>query len=140
MAYTLKAKRRPCQRQPEGDYPYTMKLPDGRTVYVEVPGRWVTTDRGGNVAFLPAAVRFLDRVRALATPLHATRTGPSPGFIATLRKALGLTQRELGERVGVDKMTVARWEWGKVRPSAESLSELEKVRRQAVRKGVAIPT
>jgi len=140
MADTMKAKRRPQRRQPEGDYPYTMKLPDGRRLYVEVPGRWVTRDRGGDAAFLPQAVRFLDRVRALAMPLHATRTGPSPGFIATLRKALGLTQRELGERVGVDKMTVSRWERGTVHPSAESLTELEKVRRQAVRKGVPIPT
>jgi len=140
MADTLKAKRHPRRRQSEGDYPYTMKLPDGRRVYVEVPGRWVTTDRSGDVVLLPQAVRFLDRVRALATPLHASRTGPSPGFITTLRKALGLTQLELGERVGVDKMTVSRWERGTVHPSEESLTELEKVRKQAVRKGVPIPT
>jgi len=140
MADTLKAKHRSRQRKPEDDYPYTMKLPDGRSMYVEVPGRWVTTDRGGEAAFLPQAVRFLDRVWALATPLHATRTNPSPGFIAILRKALGLTQQELGERIGVDKMTVSRWERGTVRPSAEPLAHLEKVRKHAVHKGVPIST
>ena len=84
MADNREAKRRSHQRKPGDDYPYTMKLPDGRSVYVEVPGRWVTKDRGGEVAFLPQAVRFLDRVRALATPLNAIQSSPSPGFIATL--------------------------------------------------------
>jgi len=118
------------------DYPYTMKLPDGRTLFVEVPGRWVTADRGGEPAFLPPAVAFLDRVRVLALKLDRS---PSPGYITTLREALGLTQKELGERIGVDKMTVSRWERGTLRPSAESLSALEKLRREAVRKGVVIP-
>ena len=117
-----------------------MKLPDGRTVYVEVPGRWATKDRGDQVAFLPDGVRFLDRVRALSISLDSARSGPSPGYITTLREALGLTQKELGERLGVDKMTVSRWERGTMCPSAESLAALEKVRRQAVRKGVAIPS
>ena len=26
------------------------------------------------------------------------------------------TQTQLGERIGVDKMTAARWEWGKMAP------------------------
>ena len=44
--------------------PYTMKLPDGRTVFVEVPGRMAVRDRSGELAFMPEGVRFLDRVRA----------------------------------------------------------------------------
>jgi hypothetical protein len=38
------------------DVPYAMKLPDGRTLYVEVPGRWTVSDRGGQIGFLPAGV------------------------------------------------------------------------------------
>lgn len=46
--------------------PYTMRLPDGRTVFVEVPARMATRDRNGELAFTPEGVRLLDRVRALA--------------------------------------------------------------------------
>lgn len=131
--------RSPGMVSRQADVPYAMRLPDGRTVYVEVPGQWVARDRGGETAFLPPAVRLLDRVRALAMPLNSDRRAPSPGFITCLRQALRLTQRQLGERVGVDKMTVSRWERGVARPSRESLVRLERVRREAVRRGVAIP-
>ncbi len=113
-----------------------MKLPDGRTLYVEVPGRWVTEDRDGSPALLPDAVRFLDRIQALAQRLDRP---PSPGFITSLREALGLTQAEFGERVGVDKMTVSRWERGALRPREASLRAIDDLRRRAVRTGVAIP-
>lgn len=129
--------RPPAPQLGNPDLPYTMKLPDGRTLYVEVPGRWVTQDRDGSPALLPDGVRFLDRVQALAQRLDRP---PSPGFITSLREALGLTQAELGERLGVDKMTVSRWERGTLRPGAASLSALEELRRQLVRKGVTIPT
>ena len=142
MATTTKAKRRrgrpPAKQITQPDYPYTMKLPDGRTIYVEVPGRWVTKDRSGEVAFLPQAVYFLDRIQALA--MSVLDRPPSPGYITTLREALGLTQKELAERLGVDKMSVSRWERGTVRPSTDSLAALEKIRQKAVRNGVAITT
>jgi len=137
-AKTRRTRRRgtpPSKQLSRPDLPYTMKLPDGRTLYVEVPGRWTTTDRGGRPAFLPQAVEFLDRVRALAVKLDRP---PTPGYIVALREALGLTQKELGERIGVDKMTVSRWERGALRPSAESLTAMEELRRKAVRRGVAI--
>jgi hypothetical protein len=44
--------------------PYTMKLPDGRTIFVEVPGHMTTRDRSGELAFMPEGVHFLDRLRA----------------------------------------------------------------------------
>lgn len=118
------------------DVPYTMKLPDGRTLFVEVPGRWTVEDRGGETAFLPEGVRFLDRVRALAMKLDRA---PSPGYVTTLREAMGLTQAEFGERIGVDKMTVSRWERGTLRPSDESLAALERLRKESIHKGVVIP-
>lgn len=126
----------PAAQLSNPDLPYTMKLPDGRIVYVEVPGRWVTKDRDGSPAFLPGAVRFLDRVRALSMKLGSS---PSPGFITALREALGLTQVEFGKRIGVDSMTVSRWERGTLRPSEASLSAIAELRRTAVKRGVAIP-
>ncbi len=127
--------RNPALTRP--DYPYTMKLPDGRTLLVEVPGRWVTADRDGTPAFLPAGVRFLDRVRAVFLPV--LDRPPSPGFITALREGLGMTQQEFGERVGVDKMTVSRWERGALRPRAAARSAIERVRKEALRGGVTLP-
>jgi len=128
--------RPPAAQLSNPDFPYTMKLPDGRTLFVEVPGRWMTQDRDGSPAFLPDAVRFLDRIQALAQRLDRP---PSPGFITSLREALGLTQAEFGERIGVDKMTVSRWERGALRPSDGSLRALDDLRKRAIRSGVAIP-
>jgi DNA-binding transcriptional regulator YiaG len=129
--------RPPAAQLSKPDLPFTMKLPDGRTLYVEVPGRWVTEDRDGSPALLPEAVRFLDRIQALALRLDRP---PSPGFITSLREALGLTQAEFGERIGVDKMTVSRWERGTLRPSEESLAAISELRNRATRSGVTIPT
>ncbi len=141
MSATTSSNRRRGRPRAEqlsrADVPYTMKLPDGRTLYVEVPGRWVTADRDGTMAFLPEGVAFLDRVRALAIKLDRA---PSPGFITSLREALGLRQKEFGEQLGVDKMTVSRWERGTLRPSAASLAALQRLRQQAVRRGVTIPS
>jgi DNA-binding transcriptional regulator YiaG len=128
--------RPPAAQLSNPDFPYTMKLPDGRTLYVEVPGRWMTQDRDGSPAFLPGAVRFLDRIQALAQRLDRP---PSPGFITSLREALGMTQAEFGERIGVDKMTVSRWERGALRPSEGSLAAISELRNRATRSGVMIP-
>ncbi len=100
------------------------------------PGRWVTTDRDGKAPLRRRGVAFLDRVRALAIRLDRP---PSPGYIIALREALGMTQKEFAERIGVDKMTVSRWERGALRPSDESLAGIEQLRKQTVRRGVTIP-
>jgi len=128
--------RKLTRRNVQPDFPYTMRLPDGRTLCVAIPGRWVTADRNGTPAFLPEGVAFLDRVRALFLPMFDCP--PSPGYIARLREGLGLTQQQFGERIGVDKMTVSRWERGAMRPSPEAVKEIEELRKQAVRRGVAI--
>jgi DNA-binding transcriptional regulator YiaG len=117
------------------DLPYTMKLPDGRTLFVEVPGRMTDVDVSGEVVFKPDGVKFLDRARVMAMKAPAM---PTPGYIRTLRDALDLTQTEFGERTGVDKMTVWRWEQGRLTPSDESVKAIEKLRRQVARKGVLL--
>ena len=42
-------------------------------------------------------------------------------FIAQLRKEQGLTQEQLGEKVGVTNKTVSRWETGNYLPPADAL-------------------
>lgn len=119
------------------DVPFTARLPDGRTLFVLVPGRWCERDAGGEVLFKPEAARFLDRVQALAMETPAR---PTPGFIRALREGLGLTQTRFAERVGVDKMTVARWEWGLLKPGREKVPAIDRVRKEAARRGVVIDT
>ena len=45
-------------------------------------------------------------------------------FISELRREKGLTQEELGERLGVTNKTVSRWETGKYLPPIEVLLEM----------------
>ena len=44
-----------------------------------------------------------------------------------LREAAGLTQRELGNRIGVSGQAVAQWVTGFKRPSVENLTKLADV-------------
>lgn len=48
-------------------------------------------------------------------------------FIAALRKERGLTQEQLGERLGVTNKTVSRWETGSYMPPIDTLLELSRV-------------
>ncbi|TVQ77235.1 MAG: XRE family transcriptional regulator [Phycisphaeraceae bacterium] len=114
-------------------YAYTMPLHDGRMVLVLVPMQHVRKDRSWEIAFTPDGVRLLDRVRALAAALPET---PTPGMIRTLREALGMTQAALGEKIGVDKLTVSRWERGTMTPSAGAVKKLDALRRKLGRRGV----
>lgn len=47
-------------------------------------------------------------------------------FIGTLRKEKGLTQEQLGEKLGVTNKTISRWENGNYMPDVEMLSLLSK--------------
>ena len=47
-------------------------------------------------------------------------------FIAALRKDKGLTQEQLGEKLGVTNKTISRWENGNYMPDVEMLSLLSK--------------
>lgn len=49
------------------------------------------------------------------------------GQIVTLRKAKGITQNELGERVGVSFQAVSKWERGETLPDISVLPDLAKV-------------
>ena len=47
-------------------------------------------------------------------------------FIAVLRKENGLTQEQLGEKLGVTNKTISRWENGNYMPNVEMMSLLSK--------------
>ena len=119
----------------EDDVPFTAKLSDGRTLFVLVPAKWCGRDADGEVLFKPEAVRLIDRIQALAMK---SPKAPTPGYVRTLRQALGVTQKELSERIGVDRMTVYRWERGTVHPGAGAAKALDELRRQAGRRGTVV--
>lgn len=47
--------------------------------------------------------------------------------IKTLRKTLGLSQKELGERIGVDRCTISSWERGFNSPRKKHAGNLEAI-------------
>ncbi len=48
------------------------------------------------------------------------------GRLEAWRKAAGLTQRELGERLGVTQQTVSDWESGDITPAWERASDFDR--------------
>lgn len=131
----MATKKRKANQVPADDVPFTAKLPNGRTLFVSIPAKWCEIDVSGEVLFKPEAVRLIDRVQAMAMQ---TPKSPTPGYIRTLREALGMTMEEFAQQIGVDKMTVARWEWGKLHPRKESVKAINELRRKAGRQGVTI--
>ena len=53
-------------------------------------------------------------------------------FIQTCRKGLGLTQNEVGERIGVTPQAVSNWERGESLPEVSLLPDLARVLRCSV--------
>lgn len=62
-------------------------------------------------------------------PVSAEKTGE---FIAWLRKERGLTQAELGERLGVSFQAVSKWERGETLPDTAVLPDLAAVLETSV--------
>jgi DNA-binding transcriptional regulator YiaG len=123
---------KPSRKPP---YPHVITLRDGRKIYIEIPADWITCDANGETLLLPPAVEMLDKIQALAQPIENI---PTRGHIVALRQALGLTQKALGQAVGVDKLTVSRWERGEVKPSAASAKRLRKIQDAATKRGVTV--
>jgi hypothetical protein len=120
---------------PGEDLPYVMSLPGRRAIALTIPAAWVVVDRNGEVCLRPPAVRWLDKLRALFSRVADV---PTPGFIRTLRQAMNLTQEQLGQRMGVNKITVSRWERGTVKPSRQAVNTLVRLRASALRRGLLI--
>ena len=47
--------------------------------------------------------------------------------VKELRKKLGITQKSLAEKLGVDSVTVSRWERKETRPSRLALRQLARL-------------
>jgi DNA-binding transcriptional regulator YiaG len=120
---------------PGQDYPYVMQLAGERAIAITLPATWVLLDKSGEVCLRPPAVRLLDRLRAL---FHAMPQSPTPGFIRTLRQAMNLTQEQMARRIGVNKITVSRWERGSMKPNPAAVKALFKLRSEALRRGLAV--
>lgn len=63
----------------------------------------------------------------LVAAARARRSLPTPDLAKAIRKAAGVTQAEIAAELGVDPLTVYRWESGRRRPRgrhAEAYSSL----------------
>ena len=117
-------------------FPHTLTLADGRVLGIELPPEAVRPARhGSGTRLTPAGARILDRARAAFEEVPAQ---PTAGHLRSLRDVLGLTQAEMARKIGVTPMTISRWERGQVRPGQTVLPKLRRLRRQAVRQGVAL--
>ncbi|MGO9337543.1 MAG: helix-turn-helix domain-containing protein [Terracidiphilus sp.] len=72
------------------------------------------------VRYMPAIIQFLGY-----NPLPVGIGLPER--LATERKALGLSQRKMAKRLGVDPATVMGWEAGRHQPTEKSLDVIAKV-------------
>jgi DNA-binding transcriptional regulator YiaG len=115
------------------DLPFVAKLGEGSMVAISLPASWVKADRSGEPLLLPPAVRALDRLRAL----FSDQDKLTPGFIVSLREAMCLTQEQYA-RLGVSKMTVSRWECGRMAPSASAVAAIRQLQAESRRQGVKI--
>jgi DNA-binding transcriptional regulator YiaG len=120
--------------KPGMDLPYVVSFGDNAMLAISLRAAWVKADRSGVPLLLPPAVRALDRLRAVFTPQEKI----TRGFIFSLREAMGLTQEQFGRKLGVTKMTVSRWECGRMRPSRPMVAAIRSVQARLKNKGVKI--
>jgi len=78
-----------------------------------------------------------DQVSVAASPEEVKKSRFSPGLLRSLRKKLGITQKELAVLAGVTVGAAHLWEMGKFRPKGEKMAVLVGLRnlgRSGVRK------
>jgi DNA-binding transcriptional regulator YiaG len=116
------------------DLPYVVSFGCEGMLAIALKAAWLKPDRLGRPLLLPPAIRALDRLRAVfSNPPSLT-----PGFIISLRQALGLTQSQFGRHVGASKMTVSRWERARMRPGRAAAAAIRRLQARARRRGVKI--
>ena len=79
-------------------------------------------------------------IRLEAPPEETKKARFSPRLLRSLRKRLGITQKELAVLAGVTVGAVQKWETGKFRPKNDKMAALvglKKLGRQSVRKLLA---
>jgi len=120
--------------KPGMNLPYIVSFGEDAMLAISLRAAWVKADRSGEPLLLPPAVRALDRLRAVFT----AQAKITPGFIISLREAMNLTQEQFGRKLGVTKMTVSRWECGRMRPSAAIAAAIRNLQAHAQHEGVKI--
>jgi DNA-binding transcriptional regulator YiaG len=120
--------------KPGMDLPYIVPFGESGMLAITLRAAWLKPDRSGQPLLLPPAVRALDRLRAMFT----TQEQITPGFIISLREAMGLTQEQFGRKLSVTKMTVSRWECGRMRPSPSTAAAIRNLQTRAKHQGVKI--
>lgn len=65
----------------------------------------------------------------LIEELRTRRELPPPEVARMIREAAGVSQRRLGQELGVTKETIARWESGTHRPRASRVSAYARLLR-----------
>ena len=85
----------------------------------EVTG-WESNATVPEIRYIPAIIRFLGY-----DPLPVANSLRE--HLATARMTLGLSQRKMAERLGVDPATLMGWEAGRHPPSEKSLDLIGKV-------------
>ena len=78
---------------------------------------------------------MLDRLRALAIDTPAAL---SPGYIRTVREALGFTQAQFAQRLGKSTVTIKKWEAGTLRPGAQAVRKVADLVDRSGREGVVL--
>lgn len=120
--------------KPGKDLPYVVPFGEHGMLAITLRAEWLRPDRSGRPLLLPPAVRALDRLRAV----FASQDKLTPGFIVSLREAMGLTQEQFGRELGVSKMTVSRWECGRMKPGLSTAAAIRDLQARAQNNGVKI--
>ena len=81
---------------------------------------WEVNATVPEVRYMPAIIQFLGY-----KPLPAASSLPER--LVTARRALGLSQRKMAEKLGVDPATLMGWEAGRHRPTGKSLDLIGRV-------------
>ncbi len=115
--------------------PYTMSLPDGRTLFVRIPGQCVEYDRSGEMMFTPEGTRFIDKIRAMAIDTPDT---PSPAYIRQVRDAMKLTQAELAKKLDYSLISIKKWEAGDAKPGKKAVDRLRKLVDTVTKRGLVL--
>lgn len=72
-------------------------------------------------------VRYIPAILSLLEYYPLPTAEPIPERLATARRALGLSQRKLARKLGVDPATLMGWEAGRHQPTEKSLDLIGRV-------------
>jgi len=89
-------------------------------VHEQTITNWERNASSPEIHYIPAILNFLGY-----NPIPPAQTLPER--LASVRKTLGLTQRELALTLGLDESTVRGWEAEQHQPSKKSLDAIRRV-------------